>query len=90
MLAVAHLTRTFGDRTAVHGVSFELQPGEIFGLLGPNGGGKTTTLRMLAGLIRPSEGEVRLDGTPVCLAMEIGCVKLKFQIENFRLKIESD
>jgi ABC-2 type transport system ATP-binding protein len=65
MVAVSRLRRTFGDRVAVDDVSFELVPGEVFGLLGPNGGGKTTTLRMVAGLIRPSSGEVRIDGVAV-------------------------
>ena len=65
MIAVSRLRRTFGDRVAVDDVSFELVPGEVFGLLGPNGGGKTTTLRMVAGLIRPSSGEVRMDGVLV-------------------------
>lgn len=65
MLTASHVTRRFGDRLAVEDVSFDLAPGEVFGLLGPNGGGKTTTLRMLAGLIAPSSGEVRVDGEPV-------------------------
>jgi ABC-2 type transport system ATP-binding protein len=65
MLTASHLTRRFGDRVAVEDLSFSLAPGEIFGLLGPNGGGKTTTLRMLAGLIAPTGGHVELDGQPV-------------------------
>jgi ABC-2 type transport system ATP-binding protein len=65
MVTVTHLQRSFGDRVAVEDVSFELVRGEVFGLLGPNGGGKTTTLRMVAGLIRPTAGEVRIDGVPV-------------------------
>jgi ABC-2 type transport system ATP-binding protein len=65
VIAVNRLRRTFGDRVAVDDVSFELVPGEVFGLLGPNGGGKTTTLRMVAGLIRPTSGEVTVDGAPV-------------------------
>ena len=62
MLTASHLTRRFGDRTAVEDVSFELAPGEIFALLGPNGAGKTTTLRMIAGLIRPSDGSISVGG----------------------------
>lgn len=50
------LTRRFGDFLAVDHVSFEISPGEIVGYLGPNGSGKTTTIRMLLGLLRPSEG----------------------------------
>jgi ABC-2 type transport system ATP-binding protein len=65
LLTASHLTRRFGERIAVDDVSFDLRPGEIFGLLGPNGGGKTTTLRMLAGLIGASSGEVRMDGEPM-------------------------
>ena len=65
MLSASHLTRRFGDRTAVEDVSFELKPGEIFALLGPNGAGKTTTLRMLAGLIAPTSGAVHLEGEPM-------------------------
>ncbi len=72
MLSASHLTRSFGERVAVEDVSFDLRPGEIFGLLGPNGGGKTTTLRMLAGLIAPSSGEVRIDGTPVTRSSAAG------------------
>ena len=62
MLTAANLTRRFGTRVAVDDVSFTLAPGEIFALLGPNGSGKTTTLRMLAGLIQPSAGTVHVDG----------------------------
>ncbi len=56
MISVQNLARRFGDRTAVEGLTFDVQPGEVFGLLGPNGAGKTTTVRMLTGLITPSEG----------------------------------
>jgi ABC-2 type transport system ATP-binding protein len=62
MLAADALTKTFGDRTAVERVSFDLGPGEIFALVGPNGAGKTTTLRMMAGLVAPSSGTVRFRG----------------------------
>ena len=65
MLSASHLTRRFGERIAVEDLSFDLRPGEVFGLLGPNGGGKTTTLRMIAGLIAPTSGEVRFDGVEV-------------------------
>jgi len=65
VIVVAHLTRTFGDRTAVGDVSFEIQRGEVFGLLGPNGAGKTTTLRMIGGLILPTGGHVTIDGTRI-------------------------
>ena len=62
MLAARNLTRRFGERIAVDDVSFELTSGTVLALLGPNGSGKTTTLRMLAGLIAPTAGEICLDG----------------------------
>lgn len=62
LVEVQNLTKTFGDTTAVAGVSFEVQEGEIFGLLGPNGAGKTTTVRILTTLLEPSSGVVRIAG----------------------------
>lgn len=59
------LTRRFGDFTAVDRVSFDIMPGEIFGFVGSNGCGKTTTMKVLTGLLPPSEGEALLFGTPV-------------------------
>lgn len=59
------LTRRFGDFTAVDRVSFEIERGEIFGFLGSNGCGKTTTMKMLTGLLPASDGEAELLGQPV-------------------------
>jgi ribosome-dependent ATPase len=59
------LTCRFGDFTAVDRVSFQIERGEIFGFLGSNGCGKTTTMKMLTGLLPPSEGKARLFGHPV-------------------------
>jgi ABC-2 type transport system ATP-binding protein len=56
------LRRSFGPRVAVDGLSLRVMAGEIYGLVGPDGAGKTTTLRMLAGLLDPSRGQVRLVG----------------------------
>ncbi len=61
-LAAKGLTKTYGNLTAVDGVSLGLAPGEILGLLGPNGAGKTTTVSLLAGLTAPDAGEVLLGG----------------------------
>jgi ABC-2 type transport system ATP-binding protein len=61
-LRAEHLTRRFGDITAVDDLSLDVRRGEILGFLGPNGAGKTTTLRMLCGLLRPDEGQVAIDG----------------------------
>ena len=72
MLTARDLTKTFGARTAVEHVSFDLRPGEIFALVGPNGAGKTTTLRMLAGLIAPSSGTVVLgDGAAAAASSQL-------------------
>ena len=54
---VRHLTKRFGERTVVDDFSITVQRGQIFGFLGPNGSGKTTTIRMLCGLLTPDEGE---------------------------------
>lgn len=62
ILQVSHLTKRFGDFTAVSDVSFAIKPGEILGLLGPNGAGKTTTIQMLLGLVTPSGGSIHMFG----------------------------
>src|SRR5205085_12584751 len=62
MLEVRGLHKRYGDLVAVHEVSFTARPGEMVGLLGPNGAGKTTTVSMIAGLIPPDRGEVRIAG----------------------------
>ena len=56
VIKVENLTRRFGEFVAVDHINFEVQPGEVVGYLGPNGSGKTTTIRMLLGLLEPSEG----------------------------------
>lgn len=61
-LVVEHLSKRFGDRTAVSDVSLQVARGEVFGFLGPNGAGKTTTVRMLATLITPSAGTAIVAG----------------------------
>jgi branched-chain amino acid transport system ATP-binding protein len=62
VLSVKGLTKRFGGFTAVNAISFELQKGEILGLIGPNGSGKSTTFNVIAGLYAPTEGSVVLDG----------------------------
>jgi len=54
--------KRFGDRDVVQGLSFEVQAGSIFGIIGPSGGGKTTTMRMLLGVLRPTSGDLRVLG----------------------------
>ncbi|MEV7414547.1 ABC transporter ATP-binding protein [Streptomyces sp. NPDC089919] len=62
VLACDRLVRRFGELTAVDGVSLTVLPGQTYGLLGPNGSGKTTTIRMVCGLLRPDGGTVRVGG----------------------------
>jgi len=62
---VESLTRRFGTLTAVDGLTFDVSRGELFGLVGPDGAGKTTTLRMLAGVLPPTDGDARLFGFSV-------------------------
>jgi ABC-2 type transport system ATP-binding protein len=64
-IAVSNLTRRFGDFVAVNDVSFEVRRGEIFGLLGANGAGKSTTIRMLCGLLEPTSGAAAVGGVDV-------------------------
>jgi ABC-2 type transport system ATP-binding protein len=76
MIEVRDLHKTFGNNTAVDGVSFEVQRGETFGLLGPNGAGKTTTINMMIGVLRPDRGSVVVNGirdsTSAAARMAIG------------------
>jgi len=62
IITVRDLVKRFGDFTAVDHVSFEVKRGEMFAFLGPNGAGKSTTIKMLTTLLRPTEGEIRIDG----------------------------
>lgn len=65
MIEVSHLTRYYGEFPALNDVSFQVSQGEIIGLLGLNGAGKSTTLKILAGLVPPSSGTVRVDGVDI-------------------------
>ena len=62
MIHVRNLVKTFGSFTAVADISFDVAEGEIFAFLGPNGAGKTTTIKILTTLLRPTSGQVQLDG----------------------------
>ena len=62
LLKVENLTKTYGQTTAVDGISFEAKEGEVVGLLGPNGAGKSTTIHMLLSLLEPTEGSIEIFG----------------------------
>jgi ABC-2 type transport system ATP-binding protein len=64
MIEAHELTKRYGDKTAVDGISFRIAPGSVTGFLGPNGAGKSTTMRMIMGLDRPTSGTVTVNGKP--------------------------
>lgn len=81
------LTKRFGDFTAVAGIDFDVRRGEIFGFLGPNGSGKTTTIRMMLGLLQPSAGTVEVLGIPMTKHPErirprVGYMSQRFSLYN--------
>ncbi|SES14986.1 ABC transporter ATP-binding protein [Salisediminibacterium halotolerans] len=65
VLSVQNVSKTIEKTPIIHDLSFDLYPGEVFGFLGPNGSGKTTTIRMIVGLIKPTEGTVTIGGHDV-------------------------
>ena len=62
MIEAQGLVKVYGNKPAVQGVSFTVQPGRVTGFLGPNGAGKSTTMRMIMGLDRPTSGDVLVNG----------------------------
>jgi ABC-2 type transport system ATP-binding protein len=93
-LEVMDLTKKFGDFTAVDHVSFTVQPGEVLGYLGPNGSGKTTTIRMLCGLMTPTAGTAKVLGIDVAQDPEsvkphIGYMSQKFALYDDLTVIEN-
>lgn len=62
MIAVEHLTKRYGNVTAVDDLSFEIGDGHVYGFLGPNGAGKSTTMNIMTGCLSATEGHVKIDG----------------------------
>jgi ABC-2 type transport system ATP-binding protein len=86
-ITAKNLTKTFGDFTAVDAISFEVAKGEIFGFLGANGAGKTTAIKMLCALSRPSGGEATIAGfdiykEPESIKKNIGYMSQHFSLYN--------
>ena len=86
-IQVKNLSKKFGDFTAVDQISFDVNRGEIFGFLGPNGSGKTTTIRMLLGLLKPSAGIANVLGAdvkkqPQLIRPRVGYMSQRFTLYN--------
>ncbi len=82
-----NLTKDFGGFRAVDGINFEVRRGEIFGFLGPNGSGKTTTIRMMLGLVKPTAGYVEMLGVRVTdlprqIRRRVGYMSQRFSLYN--------
>jgi ABC-2 type transport system ATP-binding protein len=87
-IVVRDLTRRFGDFTAVDRVSFEVGQGEIFGYLGANGAGKSTTIRMLIGLLVPSAGQASVAGHDVASAPDRVKASIGYMSQRFSLYLD--
>ncbi len=85
VIAVRDVERRFGEFYAVHGVSFHVDRGEVFGLLGANGAGKSTMFRMLCGLLPPSAGSLRVAGVDVRRAAADARARLGYMSQRFSL-----
>ena len=88
VIAARDLTCRFGDFTAVDRVSFTIERGEIFGFVGSNGCGKTTTMKMLTGLLPPSEGEALLFGRPLGASDMTARLRVGYMSQSFSLYTE--
>src|SRR6266849_7815676 len=84
-IVAENLVRRFGDFTAVDGLSFTVEQGEVFGFLGPNGSGKTTVIKMLTGLLPLSGGEARVDGLDVRTNSDEVRERIGYMSQNFSL-----
>jgi ABC-2 type transport system ATP-binding protein len=85
MIELRALSRSFGDLTAVDDLTFAVRRGELFGLVGPDGAGKTTTLRMLAGVLRPTAGDALVAGASVAREPEAAKQHLAYMSQRFGL-----
>ncbi len=85
VIVVENLTRKFGDFVAVDHISFRVEPGEVVGYLGPNGSGKTTTIRMLLGLLIPSDGKATVLGYDAATQSEAVRARVGYMSQKFAI-----
>ena len=85
VISVQNLTRKFGDFVAVDHINFEVSQGEVVGYLGPNGSGKTTTIRMLLGLLKPNEGKATVLGYDAFTQSEEVRARVGYMSQKFAL-----
>ena len=96
ILRAENISKKYGKRTVVKGVSIEVKQGEIVGLLGPNGAGKTTSFYMIVGLVKPNGGKVFLDekeitSSPMYKRAQMGIGYLPQEVSVFRkLSVEDN
>ena len=81
------LRKVYGDLVAVEGLDLDIRQGEVFGLLGPNGSGKTTTIRMLTGLVRPTSGTATVVGIDVVKSPETATRNCRPAAAGLRLAV---
>ncbi len=84
-IETVNLTRTFGALRAVDNLSIHVPPGQIFGLIGPDGAGKTTTLRMLCGALRPDSGQIHIAGIDVVRQPDLARRHIGYVAQRFSL-----
>src|SRR3989337_3464858 len=94
VIAVEHLTKSYGRQRGVIDLTFEVRPGEIFGFLGPNGAGKTTTILMLTTLLKPSGGRAVVCGHdierhPARVREAVGYVSQEIAVDEFLTRREN-
>lgn len=82
MIKVRDISKSYGSIRALHGVSFDIQPGEIVGLLGPNGAGKSTAIKIITGFLHPDDGLVEIDGQDVVTELHKSQAKIGYLSEN--------
>lgn len=85
MIEVEGLVKRFGSFTAVDHISFSVARGEVFGLLGANGAGKTSTIRMICGLLAPTEGRIFVDDIPVHRQPRLARTRIGYLSQRFSL-----